>query len=186
MYWCPQSSQSEWLLSPACSDHQSIPPLTEGWKHDRQSWERPWWCGREIKGEEILTGLWFWVQYSAGSVSNLWKESKQVVVQNQVAPSLESGLGRLKRLRINAGNSSSVLDRFAQIATMSRHTWRISSYGSESHPYVLFLRFMFTSCLFSLTKTSKYTNTKNVSPVFSLFFRFSYSEGNSLFQKVVS
>ena len=114
------------------------------------------------------------------------KRIKASCSPEQVAPSLESGLGRLKRLRINTGNSSSVLDRFAQSATMSSHTWRISSYGSESYPYVLFLRFMFTSCLFSLTKTSEYTNTKNVSPVFSLFFRFSYSEGNSLFQKVVS
>ena len=69
-----------------------------------------------------------------------------------MAPSLETGLQKLKALRINTGNTSSVLDHFAQGVTMSSHTWRLSAYGSESQPHVLFLRFMFTSCLFSLTK----------------------------------
>lgn len=44
------------------------------------------------------------------------------------------------------------LFHFAQGVTMSSHTWRLSAYSSESQPHVLFLRFMFTSCLFSLTK----------------------------------
>lgn len=39
------------------------PTADRGWKHDRQSWERPWWCGRRLKVRRYWLVCDSWVQY---------------------------------------------------------------------------------------------------------------------------